>query len=136
MVYLPPAKVFFKTNSLATQIAAGLYHSGLMIILKKFTRKHDPELHFIKSIFIFYFAVILMENGEVYTFGSNAMGQLGVADVNNVGPVRANLPSVIVQIAAGSNHTVGLSSTGEVYTFGSNSVSFYFFFVFRTNTKG
>lgn len=65
-----------------------------------------------------------MENGEVYTFGSNAMGQLGVADVNNVGPVRANLPSVIVQIAAGSNHTVALSSTGEVYTFGSNSVSF------------
>lgn len=69
-----------------------------------------------------------MENGEVYTFGSNAMGQLGVADVNNVGPVRANLPSVTVQIAAGSNHTVALSSSGEVYTFGSNSVSFFFSF--------
>lgn len=123
MVYLPPAKVFFKTNSLATQIAAGLYHSGLILDVKKFTWKHYHEFH-CEIIFDFDYTVVLMENGEVYTFGSNAMGQLGVADVNNVGPVRANLPSVIVQIAAGSNHTVALSSTGEVYTFGSNSVSF------------
>ncbi len=66
-----------------------------------------------------------MENGEVYTFGSNALGQLGVNDVNHVGPVRANLPPCIVQIAAGSNHTVALTSNGEVYTFGNNSVSIF-----------
>lgn len=64
-----------------------------------------------------------MENGEVYTFGSNSSGQLGISEENHVGPVKANLPPVIVEIAAGSNHTVALTATGEVYTFGNNSVS-------------
>lgn len=69
-----------------------------------------------------YISVVLMENGEVYTFGSNSFGQLGVSDINHVGPVKANLPSIIVQIAAGSNHTVALTAKGEVYIFGNNSV--------------
>lgn len=35
-------------------------------------------------------------------------------------PVKVQLNSNIVQIAAGSNHTVLLTSQGQVYTFGSN----------------
>lgn len=65
-----------------------------------------------------------MENGEVYTFGNNACGQLGISDTCHVGPVKVNLPSVIIQIAAGSNHSVALTSTGEVYTFGNNVVRY------------
>lgn len=65
-----------------------------------------------------------MENGEVYTFGNNTYGQLGVSDTSHVGPVKVNLPSVIIQIAAGSNHSVALTSTGEVYTFGNNVVRY------------
>ncbi|XP_065222944.1 E3 ubiquitin-protein ligase MYCBP2 isoform X3 [Planococcus citri] len=92
MVYLLPAKVHFRTTAPAVQIAAGLYHT-----------------------------VVLMENGEVYTFGSNTSGQLGINDENHIGPVKANLPPVVVEIAAGSNHTVALTATGEVFTFGNNS---------------
>lgn len=32
MVYFSPAKIHFRTNVCATQIAAGLYHSGFTII--------------------------------------------------------------------------------------------------------
>lgn len=70
------------------------------------------------------FLVVLMENGEVYTFGSNAFGQLGVNDVSHLGPMKAHLPQTIVQIAAGSNHTVAMTSQGDVYTFGNDSVSY------------
>lgn len=68
--------------------------------------------------------MLLLQNGEVYTFGSNVYGQLGVGDlVAHSGPVRVKLPSTAVQVAAGSNHTVVLTAKGEVYTFGVYQVS-------------
>lgn len=72
------------------------------------------------------FVVVLLENGEVYTFGSNSSGQLGINDSNHIGPVRVNISAAVVQIAAGSNHTVALAVNGDVYTFGNNSVSAVF----------
>eukprot|EP00058_Branchiostoma_floridae_P002865 XP_002588353.1 hypothetical protein BRAFLDRAFT_81492 [Branchiostoma floridae] len=64
--------------------------------------------------------VVLLQNGEVYTFGNNQMGQLGCKDSHNRGlPVRVELPERAVQVAAGSNHTVILTSQGNVYTFGA-----------------
>lgn len=89
---LPPEKVVLPTASPVTQIACGLHHT-----------------------------VVLTQNGEVFTFGSNQHGQLGTGDLlNRTGPIQVKLNSFIVQIAAGSNHTVLLSSRGVVYTFGSH----------------
>ncbi|RWS17339.1 E3 ubiquitin-protein ligase MYCBP2-like isoform X4 [Dinothrombium tinctorium] len=65
--------------------------------------------------------VLLSQNGEVFTFGSNQQGQLGVGDfVIREKPVKIPINATITQIAAGSNHTVLLTSHGQVYTFGSN----------------
>ena len=76
-----------------TQIACGLHHS-----------------------------VLLSSTGEVYTFGSNQHGQLGLGDfVIRETPCLVNVNSTIVQISAGSNHTVLLNSQGQIYSFGSNN---------------
>lgn len=70
----------------------------------------------------------LVQSGEVYTFGSNSSGQLGVGDMGmRGGPVQVKIGLPVVQVAAGSNHTVLLTSNGMVYTFGSSQVSLIFF---------
>lgn len=88
---IPPARVLVPNESPVIQVSCGLHHT-----------------------------VLLLQNGEVYTFGSNIYGQLGVGDlVAHSGPVQVKLPTVATQVAAGSNHTVVLTSKGEIYTFGA-----------------
>lgn len=93
---VPPTILPLSTTVAIVQIAAGLHHS-----------------------------VLLTDEGNVYTFGSNQFGQLGLGDFNNrFSPTKVKTDMVtrgsITQIAAGSNHTILLSSLGEVLTFGSN----------------
>ncbi|XP_059502488.1 E3 ubiquitin-protein ligase MYCBP2 isoform X6 [Stegostoma tigrinum] len=71
----------------------------------------------------FHHSVVLMENGDVYTFGYGQHGQLGHGDVNSRGTptlVQA-LPAACTQVTAGSNHTALLLADGQVFTFGSFS---------------
>lgn len=88
---ISPARVPIPSESPVIQVSCGLHHT-----------------------------VLLLQNGEVYTFGSNMYGQLGVGDLMaHAGPVQIKLPTIATQVAAGSNHTVILTSKGEVYTFGA-----------------
>ncbi|XP_060534839.1 E3 ubiquitin-protein ligase MYCBP2 isoform X2 [Cylas formicarius] len=88
---LPPAKLPLPSDSPVVQIACGLHHS-----------------------------VLLLQNGQVLTFGSNLYGQLGCGDILAKNAIQqVKLPNSAVHVAAGSNHTVVLTSKGEVYTFGN-----------------
>ncbi|XP_076623337.1 MYC binding protein highwire isoform X2 [Colletes latitarsis] len=88
---IPPARVPIPSESPVVQVSCGLHHT-----------------------------VVLLQNGEVYTFGSNAYGQLGVGDLAaHAGPVHVKVSGIATQVAAGSNHTVVLTSKGEVFTFGA-----------------
>ncbi|XP_055726867.1 E3 ubiquitin-protein ligase MYCBP2 isoform X15 [Salvelinus fontinalis] len=90
----PPGAVRFDCEMTAVQVSCGLHHS-----------------------------VVLLENGDVYTFGYGQHGQLGHGDVNSRGSptlVQA-LPGPCVQVTAGSNHTAVLLMDGQVFTFGSFS---------------
>ncbi|RZF32322.1 hypothetical protein LSTR_LSTR001786 [Laodelphax striatellus] len=92
---LPPARVYLPTESPVIQIASGLHHT-----------------------------IVLTQSGEVFAFGSNSHGQLGVGDVSaRAGPVQVRLPAAAGQathVAAGSNHSVVLFARGDVWTFGSH----------------
>lgn len=90
MSSIPPTILPLTRNVKIIQVAAGLHHS-----------------------------VLLTEAGHVYTFGSNAHGQLGHGDVmNRSTPTKVKTEMVakgqITQVAAGSNHTMLLTSFGEV----------------------
>lgn len=89
---VPPQRLVLPTNSPVVQIACGLHHT-----------------------------VVLTLAGEVFTFGSNQYGQLGTGDLqpppSGVAQVK-KIHGVIVQVAAGANHTILLNHKGAVYTFG------------------
>ncbi|XP_015122961.1 E3 ubiquitin-protein ligase MYCBP2 isoform X2 [Diachasma alloeum] len=88
---IPPARVPIPSDSPVIQVTCGLHHT-----------------------------VVLLQNGEVWSFGSNLYGQLGVGDlVAHAGPVQVKIPTTATQVVAGSNHTAVLTSRGEVYTFGA-----------------
>ncbi|XP_030198582.1 E3 ubiquitin-protein ligase MYCBP2 isoform X5 [Gadus morhua] len=85
--------------------------------------RFDCEMRAVQVSCGFHHSVVLMENGDVYTFGYGQHGQLGHGDVNSRGSptlVQA-LPGPSVQVTAGSNHTAVLLSDGQVFTFGSFS---------------
>lgn len=95
---LPPAPIALPYTCPVVQIACGLHHT-----------------------------VVLTQGGEVFTFGSNIYGQLGIGDVLlRGGPVSVRIPNLAQSVAAGSNHTVILTVHGEVYTFGNYQVIHYF----------
>lgn len=69
--------------------------------------------------------MVVCANGETYTWGSNSYGQLGVGDLLSRGaPAMTRLPPSVrvVQVAAGSNHTIFLTSSGQIYSCGDFQV--------------
>src|SRR5436853_551799 len=66
-------------------------------------------------------SLILTNTGQIYVFGSNEYGQLGLSDNidKNVPTLIPNL-NQIVQIAAGFYHSLALSDIGQIYAFGHN----------------
>ncbi|XP_039252770.1 RCC1 and BTB domain-containing protein 1-like isoform X2 [Styela clava] len=69
-------------------------------------------------------SLAVTDNGEVYSWGYNGNGQLGVGNnVNQTNPCRiAALQNVvIVQVVCGYAHTLALSDEGIVYGWGANS---------------
>jgi RCC1 and BTB domain-containing protein len=66
----------------------------------------------------------LMESGEVYGWGYNGTGQLGLG--NNVNqPVPAKLTHlsgvIVTMIACGYAHTLAATDEGALYVWGANS---------------
>jgi uncharacterized repeat protein (TIGR02543 family) len=69
--------------------------------------------------------LILDENGKVYSFGGNTMGQLGLGHKTSPiqKPTQITIPQnkKIIAIASGSSHSLLLDTEGRVYSFGNGS---------------
>jgi len=73
-------------------------------------------------------SLALTSTGELYTFGENQFGQLGRAsgsgtEDDNPAAERVLAPGLVgqlVQVAAGCEHSLALSSTGQLFAFGGN----------------
>lgn len=71
-------------------------------------------------------SLALTDSGDVYAWGSNSDGQLGVSGIPTVGsstPLRVSLPEgvVVKQIMAGADFSYVLSEDGRAYSWGSNT---------------
>jgi len=68
--------------------------------------------------------LILTEEGKVYSWGKNQMGQCGViGDEDKLTPVEVSFPDLepgekIVRLGCGSFHSLAVTSKGRVYTWG------------------
>ncbi len=65
----------------------------------------------------------LKSNGDIYTWGLNNLGQLGLGDgvSNNVlVPTRAGIESGFLEISGGGYFTLALKSNGDLYASGQN----------------
>src|SRR5437868_14959064 len=68
-------------------------------------------------------SLILIANGQVYGFGANQNGNLGLGNnVTVVMPTAITNLRNIGQITCGYSHSLALTNTGKVYAFGSNFV--------------
>ena len=75
-----------------------------------------------------YHALVLTSTNQLYSFGQNLYGQLGVTansgtTTGSQAPVLVSLPGVtgsIEQIAAGRNDSLARTSTGQLFAFGEN----------------
>jgi alpha-tubulin suppressor-like RCC1 family protein len=74
------------------------------------------------------FSLAVTSTGQLYGFGDNQYGQLGSA-TNNVGntpnptPTLVTLPGesgTVTQVAAGTDHSLAVTSSGQLYAFGDN----------------
>ena len=71
-----------------------------------------------------FHSMILMDNGDLYVFGYNKFGQLGLNDnLNRNRPVQNNFfteKGSIKQIVLGGLHSMVLMDNGDLYVFGNN----------------
>lgn len=67
-----------------------------------------------------HFAALLTCLGEVFTFGENSKGELGLDNSIAIAiePIKVKLDTRIIDIVAGYNHCLGLSERKEVYGWG------------------
>ena len=66
--------------------------------------------------------LVITEEKEVYGFGQNSNGELGIGSYTNVitTPTKAKYLTNVIDISAGKNHSILLKGTGEVYVSGIN----------------
>jgi alpha-tubulin suppressor-like RCC1 family protein len=60
----------------------------------------------------------LTNNHEVYSFGSNDLGQLGCGPRANPGLNKVDIPERVVSIVAGHDHSCALTESGKLYVWG------------------
>ena len=82
------------------------------------------QLSSIKQIVSGKHSMVLLENGDLYVFGSNDYGQLGLGNRNlQLLPIQNNFfdqLSPITEIILGADHSIILLDNGDLYVFGMN----------------
>jgi alpha-tubulin suppressor-like RCC1 family protein len=75
-----------------------------------------------------FHSLLLTDSGQVFSFGNGAQGQLGFEDSQNLPrwtPKRIESEALedqkVIQIAAGSFHSLLLTESGQVFSFGDSS---------------
>ncbi len=70
-----------------------------------------------------FHTLALSNDGHIYSFGNNRYGQLGLGDYDNrnIPTLVPKAPNNIIQIVAGTSHSLCLTNDGYIYSFGKNN---------------
>lgn len=69
-----------------------------------------------------YHTILVNESGEVYSWGDNSNGQLGIGDLMNLEtPMHVTGLTDVIKVSAGDYHSLALTNSGDVYAWGRNS---------------
>lgn len=106
------------------QLGRGSCFIRLGLTFSTFEPEKISELHNIISISTCEnHSLALTSDGEVYGFGENDRGQLGLGDKNlcSIPIPTLILANNIIQIATGTRYSLALTDDGKVYAFGYNA---------------
>eukprot|EP01029_Cantina_marsupialis_P032556 TRINITY_DN99_c0_g1_i1.p1 TRINITY_DN99_c0_g1~~TRINITY_DN99_c0_g1_i1.p1 ORF type:complete len:2201 (+),score=714.06 TRINITY_DN99_c0_g1_i1:545-6604(+) len=68
-------------------------------------------------------SIALTSKGQIYTWGSNSNGQLGVGDTKTrYSPMLVTMKERVTQISAGAKHCLALTRSGAVWSWGSGNM--------------
>ncbi|AYV67239.1 hypothetical protein C2I06_10310 [Niallia circulans] len=115
-------------KAVTKDVATSYYFEGQLDSIQIFNDVIEPskEQHTSKSkLYVgnksFY---KLTSNGEVYAWGENSYGQLGLGDTSKrtlSKKEKINLPEKVTDISVGQNFVIALGESGKVYGWGDNS---------------
>ncbi|MCW7470253.1 RCC1 domain-containing protein [Leptospira kanakyensis] len=88
-------------------------------------RKVPGITNAVMGVYGFDHVLVLKKDGTVVSFGSNSVGQLGNgtggAGTYSANPVNViGLPTDIIQVIGGSDHSAALTKSGDVYVWGKD----------------
>ncbi|XP_039264808.2 uncharacterized protein LOC120340578 [Styela clava] len=70
----------------------------------------------------YYHMAAVTVSGDLYTFGEDEYGKLGIRDANdNCVPSKVKLPVKVVAVACGGSHTAIISKNNDLYTMGDGT---------------
>ncbi len=109
-------------------LAWGHNGSGQLGLGNKTSQHYSPEIiSELDDIYIVsihagkYFSAAITNAGDVYTWGDNPYGQLGVGDMDDrTIPTLVNGISCVYDLDAGEYHIIALKDNGEIWTWGTN----------------
>ncbi|XP_063870705.1 X-linked retinitis pigmentosa GTPase regulator-like isoform X2 [Scylla paramamosain] len=65
-------------------------------------------------------SIVLTEDGELYVWGNNNEGQLGLDVGEQLIPALVTLPEPVVNVACGYYHNIAISGSGQAFTWGES----------------
>ncbi|RKH27247.1 chromosome condensation regulator RCC1 [Corallococcus praedator] len=106
------------------QLGLGVPGSGALDVTTRWAPARVPSLtNAVTAVRGYTHALVLANDNTVWAFGSNGAGQLGDDTTKTASDVPVKVVDLtdVIQVAAGSEHSVALRADGTVWTWGRNS---------------
>ncbi len=110
------------TATISAKIPSGKTAKCRVTVTQKNSDSDEKEEHIIIDNQVSLgnsYSAVLRKNGDLYTFGSNAVGQLGDGTTDD-SHIPVKIMSNVKSISIGNYHSAAIKENGDLYTWGDN----------------